>query len=160
MTPTIRPATPDDLEAVRSLLRETWHATYDAIYGAETVERLTGEWHSIEAMKGRLARPRASFLLAEDESGLAGMAFAALEEEGILTLYQLYVRPDAQRRGIGSRLLRAVHQAFGGHSRVRVEVEPANRGAVRFYEKHGFEPLGMVRGSADGVSVIAMEMLE
>jgi len=30
-----------DLEAVRALLMETWHATYDGIYGAAKVTEIT-----------------------------------------------------------------------------------------------------------------------
>ena len=35
-----------------TLLVETWHATYDAIYGAERVTEITDDWHSIASLQG------------------------------------------------------------------------------------------------------------
>jgi hypothetical protein len=40
----VRTAGERDLAAVRDLLVETWHATYDSIYGAERVTEITDEW--------------------------------------------------------------------------------------------------------------------
>ncbi|TIV74013.1 MAG: GNAT family N-acetyltransferase, partial [Mesorhizobium sp.] len=49
----VRTASERDLVAVRALLVETWHATYDAIYGAERVTAITDDWHSIASLKAR-----------------------------------------------------------------------------------------------------------
>jgi len=48
---------------------------------------------------------------------------------------QLYIHPDGQRRGLGSRLLELVLETS---SLVRVWTFQANGGARAFYEKHGF----------------------
>jgi ribosomal protein S18 acetylase RimI-like enzyme len=139
----IRRATSDDLEALRVLLRETWHATYDEFYGPEEVERLTAGWHSIKAMEQRLRRPEGSFLVAERQGLVVGMAFAAEEEPNTLFLHQLYVLPDEQRRGVGTALLSALPEAFPNADRMRLDVEVANRNAVQFYERRGFAALGL-----------------
>ncbi|TIU66551.1 MAG: GNAT family N-acetyltransferase, partial [Mesorhizobium sp.] len=57
----VRTASERDLVAVRALLVETWHATYDAIYGAERVTAITDAWHSITSLKTRLTRPNSEF---------------------------------------------------------------------------------------------------
>lgn len=143
MSVAIRRATPDDLEVLRVLLRETWHATYDEFYGPEEVERLTAGWHSIEAMEQRLRRLEASFLVAERGDAVVGMGFAAEEEPGVLFVHQLYVLPDEQGRGVGTALLAAMTDAFPNAERVRLDVEVANRKALGFYERHGFATLGL-----------------
>ncbi|TKB80701.1 MAG: GNAT family N-acetyltransferase, partial [Mesorhizobium sp.] len=98
----VRTASERDLAAVRALLVETWHATYDAIYGAARVTEITDEWHSIAALKARLTRPNSEFLLADDGKSIGGMAFAAATTDpGIVMLNQLYVHPAWQRQGIG-----------------------------------------------------------
>ncbi|KAB0681828.1 GNAT family N-acetyltransferase [Aureimonas leprariae] len=143
MSVAIRRATADDLEVLRVLLRDTWHATYDELYGPEEVERLTAGWHSIEAMEQRLRRPEAHFPVAEREGAIVGMGFAAEEEPGVLFLHQLYVLPAEQRHGVGTALLASAIEAFPAVDRVRLDVEAANRPAVEFYEKHGFAALGL-----------------
>jgi len=43
----IRTAGERDLEAVRALLVETWHATYDGIYGAEGVAAISDRYDAL-----------------------------------------------------------------------------------------------------------------
>ena len=49
----VRSASERDLAAVRALLVETWHATYDPIYGAERVTAITDDWHSMRLAEGQ-----------------------------------------------------------------------------------------------------------
>ena len=143
MSVAIRPASAEDLEAIRVLLRDTWHETYDAIYGAADVERLTADWNSIEAMEQRIHRPKSLFLVAERDGGIVGVAYAAEEEPRVLSVHQLYVLPALQKSGVGSALISAVAKCFPHVGRMRLDVEVANRNAVEFYERHGFTALGM-----------------
>lgn len=147
----VRTAGERDLEAVRDLLIETWHATYDAIYGVERVNEITGEWHSIAALKARLTRPNSEFLVADDGKRLGGMAFAAATSDpATIVLHQLFVRPDCQRQGIGQALLDEVQESFPEAKMLRLEVEEANAGAIAFYRANGFVGTGKTSDSAEG----------
>jgi ribosomal protein S18 acetylase RimI-like enzyme len=134
----VRTATADDLPAIRNLLVETWHATYDPIYGVRRVTEITDEWHSLPSLQARLARPGAAFLVAEMNGAPAAMAFAASATPEEIVLYQLYVLPVYQGRGMGSRLLKEVEDRFADAKSIRLEVEEANLQARRFYERKGF----------------------
>ncbi|KQT48820.1 GCN5 family acetyltransferase [Aureimonas sp. Leaf454] len=157
----VRTASAADLAAVSALLRETWHATYDGIYGPERVAEITASWHSLDALRPRLTRPTSEFLVADDGTRLGGMAFAASGPDGkSVLLHQLYVRPDCQGHGIGSDLLREIETAFPQAERVRLEVEEANLAAVGFYEAKGFSPIGHTKncGAEDsGLSAVVYE---
>jgi ribosomal protein S18 acetylase RimI-like enzyme len=59
---------------------------------------------------------------------------------------QLYVRPDAQRRGIGAQLLDVAKQR---HGRLRLYTFEANEPARDFYEKHGFTAVAFGDGTAN-----------
>ena len=61
----IRTASQRDLEAVHRLLVETWHDTYDQIYGIEKVKAITTDWHSIAALRKRLTLPQSEFVVAD-----------------------------------------------------------------------------------------------
>ncbi|MFB9377904.1 GNAT family N-acetyltransferase [Kineococcus gynurae] len=60
-------------------------------------------------------------------------------------LEHLYVHPEAQGRGLGTRLLTDVLDRAGDE--VRLHVFLPNTGARRFYERHGFELVGTRDGS-------------
>lgn len=153
----VRTAGARDLEAVRLLLSATWHDTYDAIYGVERVNEITAEWHSMPSLKARLERPASEFLVADDGKSLGGMAYAAASNDGkTVTLYQLYILPAFQGRGIGSALLEEIEMSFPEAKRLRLEVEAENARAVDFYARRGFLPSleQPAAGSAEGVVVL------
>ncbi|TIQ30610.1 MAG: GNAT family N-acetyltransferase [Mesorhizobium sp.] len=156
----VRTASERDLAAIRVLLVETWHATYDAVYGARRVTEITDDWHSIASLKARLTRPNSEFLVADDGKRLGGMAFAsATKDPKIVLLNQLYVHPDCQRRGIGRSLLDEVEASFLEARSLRLEVEEANTPAIAFYEANGFRPAGRTAdcGSGSGMPALILE---
>ncbi|RWK55823.1 GNAT family N-acetyltransferase [Mesorhizobium sp.] len=156
----VRTAGERDLGAVRALLIETWHATYDAIYGAAKVAEITDEWHSIASLKARLTRPNSEFLVADDGKRIGGMAFAAATTDAnIVMLNQLYVHPACQRQGIGQALLEEVEASFPEARTLRVEVEQANAPAVAFYRSKGFLPAGTTAdfGGGSGLPALIFE---
>ncbi|PBB28022.1 MULTISPECIES: GNAT family N-acetyltransferase [unclassified Mesorhizobium] len=145
----VRTAGEPDLAAIRALLVETWHATYDAIYGAGRVTEITDEWHSIASLKTRLTKPNSEFLVADDGKRIGGVAFA----EGIgggeeVVLKQLYVLPGLQGRGIGGMLLDEIIESFPEARGIRLEVEARNTRAIAFYEANGFVRSGDAGGHA------------
>jgi ribosomal protein S18 acetylase RimI-like enzyme len=153
----VRTAGQRDLEAARDLLAHTWHATYDAIRGAEKVAEITAEWHSVNALKAQLTRSNSEFLVADDGKRIGGMAFAvATTDPNIVTLHQLYVHPDFQRQGTGRALLEEVVDSFPEAKILRVEVEEANGQAVAFYRAQGFQPAGSIPASGGGAGLPAL----
>ncbi|MCR9134579.1 MAG: GNAT family N-acetyltransferase [Alphaproteobacteria bacterium] len=138
----IRTAGNRDLEAIQALLVETWHDTYDTIYGAERVDDITAEWHSLPALRARLTQPQSEFVVADTGDTILGMAFASSKDGRLIELHQLYVHPSAQGRGAGAALLEEIEACFPEANRVRLEVEAENLKAVAFYDHRGFEPVG------------------
>ncbi|EAU42578.1 hypothetical protein FP2506_07051 [Fulvimarina pelagi HTCC2506] len=160
----IRTAMERDLDAISELLSETWRATYDPIYGSARVDEITKSWHSVAALKPRLKRPSSEFIVGDDGKSIGGMGFAVSSDadRALVVLHQLYVRPSEQRAGLGSEMLLEIMNAFPDGRRIRCEVEPANLGAVAFYEKHGFKPTATAiarNASSDGVEVTVFERL-
>jgi ribosomal protein S18 acetylase RimI-like enzyme len=160
----IRSASQADLAKVSALLGRSWHATYDALYGAEKVSEITASWHSVESLKRRLAQPNAEFVVADDGKVIGGMAYAAMDkdEKDVVVLHQLYVEPDLMGQGIGRDLFAEVETCFPAAKRMRLEVEPKNERAMRFYSGLGFAEIGWTKncgGQSDLPAVIMEKVL-
>jgi len=157
----VRSAGEADLSQVSALLGRSWHATYDAIYGAEKVVELTASWHSVPALKTRLERTDSEFVVADDGKRIGGMAYAAVDrdDKDVVILHQLYVDPDFMGQGIGRDLFAEVETCFPAAKRMRLEVEPKNERAVQFYEGLGFVEVGWTKncGGQSGIPAVIME---
>lgn len=159
----VRTAGLADIGAIRDLLAETWHATYDSIHGVETVNRLTRTWHSPAALKRQVDQPDSEFLVADDGERIGGVAYAVADPEGkTVSLQQLYVRPGLQGRGIGSMLLDEIFESYPDAERVRLEVDEANKKAIAFYVAQGFEQAGRTENcgkASSGIPALIYERL-
>ena len=135
----IRPATPDDREAIRRVAREAWHDTYDALE-AETIDETIDDWYGDESFERSLEQPGTAVLVAEREGDVVGFTHGVVHgDEG--DVLRMYVHPDHQGEGIGTAL----------HERLREDLEDFNMNRMRaidlesndasreFYEGLGFE---------------------
>ena len=156
----VRPATVADLVAVSSMLGETWHASYDSIYGRDRVSELTARWHSPDKLLGGLANKNGVFLVVDHESSIAGTASAVSDDCGAhVDLLRLYVRPSHQGGGLGAKLLEATLRRFPRAQDIALDVEPANLRAIAFYQRQGFVAAATVSdcsGSGDGIPALHM----
>lgn len=158
----IRSASEADLVAVSELLGRSWHATYDDILGADKVAEITASWHSVNSLKERLSRPDSEFIVADDGRRLGGMAYAAMDGEArdVAILHQLYVEPGLTGQGIGRDLFAEVETCFPAARRMRLEVEPKNERALRFYAGLGFDEIGWTKNCGQAQSGIPALILE
>lgn len=158
----VRTATDRDVEPLRTLLTQSFHATYDGFYGPPKVAELIAAWHSPAEIKRRIQVKGGEYLVADDGKRIGGMAFAAMSEKLTKTaiLHQLYVHPDHQRQGIGRDLFAEVETCFPDAEILRLEVEPENAGAIAFYEAHGFVEVDRTRncgGPDSGIEALVLE---
>ncbi|MHA7970730.1 GNAT family N-acetyltransferase [Rhizobium sp. CAU 1783] len=158
----VRTASLKDAEALRTLLSDAFHATYDPLYGEQKVRELVDAWHSIPALKARIGKKGGEFLVADDGRRLGGMAYAAMSSKMAKTafLHQLYVHPSCLRMGIGRDLFAELETCFPDAEIMRLEVEPRNAAAIGFYEAHGFAEVDRTTscgGPDSGLPAIIME---
>lgn len=158
----VRTASERDLPKVSALLAETWHATYDALYGPDKVSEITARWHSVPALKARLERKDSEFVVADNGGELAGMGYVAMSKDRPKTalLHQLYVLPRHQRQGIGRDMFAELETCFPDADAMLLEVDPRNDAAVAFYLAHGFVKVGEAKHTADDVSGVPLHVYE
>lgn len=158
----VRTASERDVEPVRKLLADTWHATYDAIYGAGRVDEIITSWHRSENIRANINKKDGEFLVADDGRRLGGMGFAAMSPTMTKTavLHQLYVHPTCQNEGIGRDIFAELETCFPDAEIFRLEVEPKNVRAISFYNRLGFAEVDRTAncgGGNSGIEAIIME---
>ncbi|NHN61142.1 MULTISPECIES: N-acetyltransferase [Halorussus] len=145
----VRPATTDDVGAVRRVARESWHAAYDGLLGAETVDAVVDDWYDPERLARPVEREDGVFLVAEadesTDSGVVGFAQGVVGDgDDPAELPRIYVSPDRWGGGVGSALLARVEDRLAdrGADRLRLVVLADNEVGNGFYEKHGYRVVG------------------
>lgn len=91
-----------------------------------------------------------------DEGVIGYLAAQFVEDEA--EILNIAVLPGYRERGIGGRLLDRIEK-FCDQNAIRVfhlEVRRSNECAIRLYEKHGFERVGLRRGYYDDGRVDAL----
>jgi ribosomal protein S18 acetylase RimI-like enzyme len=151
----IRHAAAADLPAVRALLTETWHDTYDTLLGAEWVTEVSGRWHAIDNLRKQLDVPGTTFLVAVDQGRIVGHILVDARKPPALVILRLYVLPAHQRGGVGARLLAAAVAEHPESELMRLDVEARNEKGVAFYRRAGFEEVG--RTVIEGSEHLVME---
>ena len=152
---TIREANVADLPAVRALLVETWHDTYDALIGVEKVTEITNSWHSVENLARQLTMPETSFLIAESDDGLVGHAFANAQRPPLVDAEPPLRAPVKPAAGNRNAIDRRGDHPSSGLRRDWLEVEADNAKGFAFYRKIGLEVVGEKR--VEGIDHVVMQ---
>ena len=146
----IRPATAEDVRALRALGVRTWRATYEGLLPGALVARGIEEFWN-EYSLGAAARS-GRLLVAFKDGVPAGLAEFDRVDDVRTAIWKLYVAPEAQGRGIGVMLLERM-LAAAGTPEVRVEHDARNAAAAAFLAKHGFA-VDAVEDTGGGVRTV------
>ncbi|HJW49715.1 MAG TPA: GNAT family N-acetyltransferase [Candidatus Limnocylindria bacterium] len=151
----------DEWESLRRLrlraLADAPHAFTTTRADAE--RRSDDEWR--EAGRRGADGDRWATFVAEGDQQLVGMATGSVSaDDSFVSLFQMWVGPEARRSGVGGRLVRAVLEwaAGRGCSLVRLDVNFTDAGAVAFYTSLGFRDTGRRGQLRPGSDVPTMEM--
>lgn len=128
-----------DVDAVSTLARVVWQATYPALISQAQIDAMLADRYAPERIREQLDDPHQAWWSARRGDALSGFAHALLDESGC-KLDKLYVHPGQQRRGIGDALLQAV-EGWARRQQARrlwLQVNRGNAQAIRVYEKYGF----------------------
>ena len=148
-TATIRNARPDDATGVAAIGKTAIPATFRGIVDRRVLRNIVQQSYSVEALRACithcLAARDAHFIVAEMEGRVVG--FLHYDCDGPdPELHRIYIEPALKRKGIGSALLRALHERLAIGTSYILMVIAANVPAVTFYERHGFMEWAKVDG--------------
>jgi ribosomal protein S18 acetylase RimI-like enzyme len=138
----------EDSEAIFNVQRLTWLNTYPNLEAGITKEdvrrRIEGEHGELIPVKIERLRKRVEMggekeavFIVKDEDKVVGFVAPAIIE-GQRRIGAIYVLPDAQGKGIGSRLLQKAIEWHGGGEDIFLHVASYNQKTIEFYKKYGF----------------------
>jgi ribosomal protein S18 acetylase RimI-like enzyme len=135
---TVRPATPDDLEALRSIAGDAFafgRFGADPFFSAAEVAGFYRQW--ITNLCNGLAKV---VLVAHASDEVAGFISCAVEPSGNGRIPLIATSEDHRRQGVGGALLSASLRWFetAGVRAVRVKTQAANYAALALYTRNGF----------------------
>jgi ribosomal protein S18 acetylase RimI-like enzyme len=150
----IERALPEDAEAVSELLHVTWMATYPNAEAGITEEdiRLRTEGEKGERIPQNIQNWRENIesndgsravFVARQDSQVVGMSASGISaSNGKRRLYALYVLPETQGKGVGSKLMEKALDWLGEEQDIYLAVASYNQNAIGFYKRFGFESAG------------------
>lgn len=165
-------ARPADAESIAAVARASWHAAYDDLLGAETVEETVDSWYDAESLREQIretpdSEGSACFFVATTSDELVGFANAGpargweSDPDGPDAFFsRLYVAPDYWGEGIGTELTATVARRLrdAGHQQVWLEVFDENGRGRSFYGSLGFERIGSVTETFGGTDVTTVHL--
>lgn len=155
MTASIRPYDNADRAAMTEFYRAAWHATYDAIDGADAIDRVIAALLVGEPPEMFDLASTDVALVAECDSELVG-GLRGHPRDGVVHLSGMYVAAVSQRSGIGSALLAEMLRRFPVDTVMQADVRPSSASALRFYERHRFIVVGAGSGNVGGGHTVEM----
>ncbi len=144
---TLRAPRAGDMDGVRRVMKETWFATYQEIFGPEKAATQFQRHYSDQAIAYAIGYATPGFVVAEQAGQIVGVVIGACGTFGRIFVYALYVRPDWQGQGIGAALLDRMWEVFPAGASMKLEVLEKNTGGIRFYERLGFHRLRRIRNA-------------
>lgn len=138
----IRTATVSDAPDIARVHVSSWLSTYRGLLPADFLESLS-ETNYTERWKRVITEGTSKVVVAEDGADVVGFASGGRERAGEQgfegEVYAIYVLDDAQRRGFGRELVRAMVDGLRelGLGNMIIWVLRDNRPARDFYERLG-----------------------
>ena len=159
-----RAETPEDLDAVRALLRAFFAWAMEHVAKGETPNpsvfaNLDAE---LTGLPGRFGPPSGCLLLARLDGAPVGCVAFYGQDATTMEIKRMFVRPDAWGHGIGARMLDVLlaEAEAAGYTRYRLSTHRALHAAQSLYRRAGFRDVPgspEFPGVVEGVD-ICMEM--
>lgn len=137
----VRVASHADLPLVQDLARRIWRVHYPGIISLGQIEYMLSYGYSDDSLRTFLASPGAGLALARVDGVPVGFAaWMRSAEPGTTKLDKLYVLQEAQRTGLGRRLIAHVEAAARADDSAAIvlNVNKRNATAIAAYAKCGF----------------------
>lgn len=156
---TIARARAEEVDAIKQVLSDTWIATYADHLSRSTIEQITLHWHDPKLLRSQIENPNNYFGVAKGDGTIIGLITVVTLKRDELFLPRLYVHPEHQRKGVGTRLLNAAIASYPDANVIRLEVEEQNANGYSYWRSQKFVDIGtnIEQIGTDRLAVVTME---
>jgi GNAT superfamily N-acetyltransferase len=152
---TVRKATPADFPAIREVARTSRAVSFKHFMTEEEVEDEVETYYNDQVLNGILSNPANAIFVAEKGDTLTGYcSVLPKDRRGRPRLLQFYVRPEAQRQGVGELLFERGRSFLkdAGCTEMYISTLGENMMGRKFFEKRGCKLLQEYESVWDGSS--------
>jgi len=148
MTLIIRPATRDDLPAIRPVIERAYRGETARAGWTHEADLIEGERTSIAALTAIVDSPDDVLLIARDGGTAIGCVHVSKRDADTAYLGLLCVDPTLQAGGLGKQIIAAAEaharEVFRA-ARIEMTVIDSRRKLIEFYERRGYAETGEQR---------------
>lgn len=142
-----RPATPDDVPAVVSLVQSAYRGDDSRVGWTTEADLLDGQRADEAMVRPLLDAPGSAVLVVDDDAptgGLLASCHVQARPDGSCYVGMLAVRPTAQGRGLGRVMLAAAEEyaRAAGSDRLEMTVIAQRGELIAYYERRGYVVTG------------------
>jgi ribosomal protein S18 acetylase RimI-like enzyme len=127
---------PAQCDRVVALARNIWQHHYPPIIGQAQVDYMLDRFQSLEAIQAQMDQGMQYYLIGLHSEAVG--YFALDRQADYWFLSKLYVDPQFQRQGIGSRAIDFI-ETLTAPFPLRLVVNKYNSNSLKFYQARGFE---------------------
>lgn len=132
----ILPLSRTDLPRVSAIARVVWPVAFDGLIPADEIPKIVDRIYSLAQLQQDMDDGHAFWIA---KVGGKDAAFcASYKEGGTVWLKKLYVLPEAQRHGLGTKLTDTATAHFSPAQEMALFVKNDNAKAIGFYHRAGF----------------------
>lgn len=133
---------PPEAERVESLAKEIWPKVYADMIGSDQIEYMLRRMYDPEIIRREIVEKEIRYLWIHCDGEPVGFAaFGPLRESEPCFLHKIYIKPEMQGQGIGTRALGEVESQIreGCGTGLELRVNRHNEKAIRFYRRNGLK---------------------
>jgi GNAT superfamily N-acetyltransferase len=134
-------ASQEHLPVIAQLAGRIWRACYPGIISHAQIEYMLARMYALETLRDEIRCRGIRYEVLFVDGQPAGFAsFGPASEPGVVKLHKLYLLPELQGRGLGSRLLKHCEAEARrlGAQRLILSVNKRNARAIATYRRHDF----------------------
>lgn len=152
----VRPAKKEDFTAIQDVVYTSWHDTYEGIIPRDIQDEFLNSSYSNKTMQQRIEYSH--LYVVESDKRIEGFVnFSPVSEEGVSILYAIYLYPDTQGKGIGTKLLEYAIDELSP-AVIHLNVEKDNKKGMSFYQTKGFQIISEFTEDISGHTLYTCKM--